>query len=537
MRCVKGKEWYKDGRLEFPGHLNDLDASAYDGTYRTHLGWKVVSDAVIYGESNVSLRTALKRLNAARVQTELSLSINGPISNYHEWMQEKQRSFVTKHLHLFDRMVESYRPYFEDWEGTAEECEAHHDEPHVKRALRIRAWLDMCNDRSDLDYLWLKKVRYKMKRNEYAKNGKMARMIGDLGVPASLQGFRLTKLLKAAMAGEPIEYLGGKIEFCPKPSPDKLVEIFKQLIEPEGKYYVAYFSDDACYSVRDVNGKVHCYNLDISKCDASHTEAIWIAMRHTLPSDVQPDFDVLVDQLCLPFYVGDCNDHRRKVVLQGEGPLLFSGSTLTTVTNNTANVSVAYALAEHAAVGALAVARAAEDVGYIVTVVDCSADFHLLQFLKHSPVLDTTGQLRALLNPGVLLRASGTCKFDLPGRGPIEHRAAQFQYGILSGAYPRVGFELLDVMKAATGVGHVSDRIQTFVRQHLGDYLTSTTEDSFRVSNEEVFARYGLTTPQINQLIHGMGSTGFGMYYADEATAKILLEDYGLPTTFYGESR
>lgn len=223
IRCIGGKEWFQNGRLEFPSHVNDKDPSASDGTYRTHLGWKVISDAVIYGESNTSLRTALKRINAERVQPPKSIAINGHIAEYHTWLQNQQRDFVASHAPLYQKIGESMQHYYEGWEGAQQEAEDHHDDPHAKRALRIQAWLDIARDRSDIEYLWLKKVLYKMKKNEYAKHGKMARMIGDLGVPASLQGFRLTKVMKEAMAGEPIDYLGGRIEFCPKPSDRKSV--------------------------------------------------------------------------------------------------------------------------------------------------------------------------------------------------------------------------------------------------------------------------------------------------------------------------
>lgn len=451
-------------------------------------------------------------------------------------MQDRQRQFVEAHLHLCTAQSWHYAHHFSDWEGIAEEAAAHYDDPHPKRHLRIQAWKDMGEDRQDLKRLWLRKVRYKMKRNEYAKTGKMARMIGDLGVPASLQGFRLTHFIKQAMASEPISYMGGTIEFCPKPSPDKLQRIFKNLMRPEGKFYVVYFSDDACYSTYGPDGTVHCYNLDISKCDASHTEAIWIALRHMLPPHVRADYDVLVDQLCLPFYIGDCNDptHKRRVYLEADGPLLFSGSTLTTVTNNKANIMIGFSLAESGAIGERAIAKAAEAVGYIVTVVDCSEDFHLLQFLKHSPVYDTAGEVRALLNPGVLLRASGSCKFDLPGQGPIEVRAAQFQYGLLQGAYPNITFELLTKMKEATGVQGTTELMKKFVEQHIGEYHTQATKDSFTVSNAEVFKRYELSTVQVANLIKGLSETRYGMFYSDEATAKILLDDYGLTTTFFG---
>lgn len=529
IRCIGGSAYWKDGVLAFPAHPNDAQLDNVDGTYRSHFGPKVHCDAVIYANCNQNVAIALSRINGARVQKSDSVSLFGVIPDYHEHMKATQRHYIRSNMHRFLPHI-SYLSYFDDWDGMLEEAALHYADPHQKKALRIQAYEELTYDRAELDRLWLRKVLYKMKKNEYAKFLKIPRMIGDLGVAASLQGFRLTYCLKKAMAAEPIHFLDGVIEFCPKPSPDSLVHVFEELIAPSGRFYFVYFSDDSCYAVRDALGVVHRYNMDISSCDASHTEAIWEFLRATLPRHVHDDFDRLIEQLSLPFFVRDLNNPSRKVTLKADGPVLFSGSTVTTVTNNSANTLLGFALAESRATTPDEITRACAQVGYVVTVEDCSEDFHLLQFLKHSPVRDTEGHLRALLNIGVLLRTSGSCKGDLPGRGDLSRRGQEFQAALIQGMYPRVHFRLRDLMMRATGIEQPN---MTLLGDGYFEYTTTGTADTFYVSDEEVFARYQVDLREARAFQDTFGNLGFGMHYADDVTAKILLDDYSLPTTFY----
>jgi hypothetical protein len=526
VKCIGGRKYWKEGVLDFPPHASDSNPAMVDGTYRSHFGPKVHCDAVIYGNNNPNVAIALSRINGARVQKPDSVSIFGVIPDYHESLKTRQREFIRTHQHYLDYI--HYRSYFDEWDGMIEEAVLHHADPHIKRKLRMDCFREMEEDGAELSRLWLTKVLYKIKKNEYAKWLRIPRMVGDLGVAASLQGFRLTYLLKKAMAAEPIHYSGGVIEFCPKPSPDDLVRIFQQLINPDGRFYFVFFSDDSCYSVRDSFGVVHCYNMDISSCDASHTEAIWEFQRGALPHHVLADYDRLVDQLKLPFFIRDINDPRRKVTLQADGPVLFSGSTLTTVTNNSSNTLLGFSLADDEAISEEEITIACAKVGYVVTVEDCSRDFHLLQFLKHSPVHDTNGRLRALLNLGVLLRASGSCKGDLPGRGDLRARAASFQAALVHGMYPRVHFDLRDRMIESTGVEPDPKLLDP---DHF-EFTTSATAETFHVSDEEVYARYGCSQLDAQAFQDAFCPLGFGMHYADEVTARILELDYGLPTTF-----
>jgi hypothetical protein len=351
-------------------------------------------------------------------------------------------------------------------------------------------------------------------------------MIGDLGVHASLQGFRITKYLKYAMANNILEYKGGQIEFCPTPTPRALERVFNNLIDPPGAFYFVYFSDDSCVSIRTSSG-VKRFNVDISSCDASHTTALFNAMLLLVPDVAIGDMKALINQCRTPITIRNL-EGPGKVTLKPTGPRLYSGSTLTTAINNLANILIGISIAESDCQCAADITRAASKAGYIVTCDDCS-DFHKLQFLKHSPVIDTMGNLRALLNIGVLLRLTGTCKGDLPGskNTPLRTRALAFQSALLQGAYPRTSFTLIDRMKKSAGTTNA--KCVRMVNTMLEHKIATTDEDeSFSVSSEEVYSRYDLTALEICELDDEFGQCTYTHHYTSTGTAKILSMDYGL---------
>lgn len=518
--CERGAEYWIDGEIKFPEPRSEAFVK-FDGTYRSNFGPCILHAGVIYANTNHNVSLALRRITATR---------EPHLPGRHRQLQALQRQFVRRHLSTVRKYSAAYAPHFENYTDTVEEARLHHADPHVKKALRVQAHRELVETGTINKRLWLKKVLYKMKKDEIAKPGKIPRMIGDLGVAASLQGFRLTKYLKDAMASEVIHIHQGAIQFCPTPSPDALATVFQKLIDPPGRFYFVYFSDDACLSVRGPTGRVRTYNLDISKCDASHTEHIWMALREMLPERVVPDYDILVDQLKLPIEIRDVNAPYRSVILRPDGPRLYSGSTLTTVTNNVANQLIALSIAESRASTPEEITEAAAQCGYIVTLQECHRMYDI-QFLKHSPVYDTRGRLRALLNLGVLLRLSGTCKGDLPGRGDLTERAREFQYGLLNGAYPNVSFALIEGMKNATRRPDVRSSIIDTVRKTL-QYTTDSTSEHYSVSDVEVYARYSVDQPAVDQLNAVLSSFSTGLAFSNSATAAILYADYGLETTF-----
>ena len=516
-----GEQYFKDGILDFraprvPPRMFGGRHFHSDGSYRTVFGPSVAHNGVIYENSDHNVSLAFSRLTAARFPKE---------PGKHDFYKDLQRGFIASHLHVLRHMCQLYAPHFSSYTNMDIESDMHHYDPHPKRDLRRQAWQEISESGVRYQKLWLKRVIYKMKKNEIAKPGKVPRMIGDLGPAASLQGFRVTKFLKIAQSSEPLEYLGGTIEFIATPNPFTLKRVFQNLLEPPGRFYMAYFSDDSCLSVRRKDGGVDTYNVDISKCDASHTEALFDALEEITPEIARDDVHRLTEQCGLPIEIRSVSDRRMRVILKPKHKLLYSGSTLTTAINNLANTLLGVSFAEGDYDGPDDIHAAARRVGYVVTLTMCTRPEDI-QFLKHSPVYDAHGELHPLLNLGVLLRLSGTCNGDLPGRGPIKERAQAFQASLLAGAYPYTSFTVLRNLALGSGPRNsLTDK--TVAKMLEYKVVESDKYPFFEPDPESLYRRYKLKPKDIVDL-EALTRHGFESHFNGRAIDKILKIDYGL---------
>jgi hypothetical protein len=300
-----------------------------------------------------------------------------------------------------------------------------------------------------------------------------------------------------------------------------------------------YFSDDACYSRREANGTVTMYNVDIKKCDASHTGAIFYSIKDVLPAHVQDDFQILIDQCTSDIVMTAPEDikNKMKVRLRPREPTLYSGSTATTVINNHANGMIGYEFSRAPSADEDALTAAAAKVGYSISLERCQLPEDL-QFLKHSPVKNTHGHYWPVLNIGVLLRASGVCRGDLPGREPIAERAATFQCALLRGMYPTTHFTLIDSMKAVVAGSKVSEVMDKFVtktvkHRAVDDVVINHFDDHqlylrYRERVDDEGAAIGCDSSDIVALNHLLGGAGFEAVHSSPASRAILKMDYGI---------
>lgn len=530
FRVTKGKKFFREGQLAFPARTDGLGKR--DGSYRTLFGPCCAHTGLIYSNSDANVRLAFRRLTSVRKPER---------PGYDDLLVSNQEEFVSNQREFIGSLCDIYSGSLYSFHSIEEAAREHHDDPHVKRALRIQSWAELNESGERFKRLWLTKVLYKMKRDEIARPGKVPRMIGDLGVAASLQGFVLTKLLKMAQEENPLHVNGGVIAFCSTPAMDRLQDVFDNLLSPAGKFYMVYFSDDSCFSFRH-RGKVRYYNLDISKCDASHGPHMFDALLRITPLHLRDYMKILIEQCKLPIEIRSISNPRNKVLGSFSNPTLFSGSTLTTLINNLANIFIGLCLSR--AVAALEDREYAdwelarhleghvEKCGYIVTGFegkDLCVRPEDIQFLKYSPALDTEQVYRPVLNLGVLLRASGTCHGDLPGptRSTIETRAREFQFALLHGMYPRSSIPFLESMKDAAGrrtnqqaVKRVQDRLL---------YRVDDSADSVvhHFTDEDVLRRYDLTPLEYSEFQEFSRAS---VYEHSSSTfiTKILKTDYGL---------
>lgn len=516
---VANPQFFVKGRLSFPlgDNINLYDRGRVlraDGSYRTRFGPCVSHNGVIYENSDSNVALALSRLTAARSPL---------VPGYHDHLKNVQRDYVRRNSQFLDTLRVLYTPDFIDYYGADLEAEVHYMDPHEKRALRVQAWRELNESGERYDKLWLKSVTYKMKKNEIAKPGKVPRMIGDLGVSASLQGFRVTKFLKIAQAKNSIFYGGGEIQFVASPDPWQLENVFNKLLAPPGRYYMALFSDDSCFSIRTQSG-VDIYNVDISKCDASHSEAIFDGLVRITPSVGSKDVETLTEQCALPIRIQSVSNKKNVLVLRPKHKVLYSGSTLTTAINNLATTLIGKSFADCQYTGSESLIAAALNVGYVITLDKC-VRMEDVQFLKHSPVLDVNGKIRPLMNLGVLLRLSGTCNGDLPGRGDLVQRGKAFQASLLAGAYPYAQFKLLSGFKSAAGLRTTSsDLACAKLFEHK---VVSVKYPHYVVDESSMYSRYQLTDLDVVDL-EEFSVLGYGHHLSGEAVDKVLSKDYGL---------
>lgn len=518
--CVRGQEFWQQGQICFDTQY-DPGVSKY---YRTCFGPAVSTEGSIYDDSNWNVNIAIRRLTGVK---------KPDIPGLDTLMGENQVRAFNDAKEFLAMLQQKYAPHFQEYTTVIEEAIEHHADKHDKRELRIHGMDNLLNGDGNIHGNWIRRNRviWKLKKGEWAKPGKKPRMIVDLGVEASLLGFRLTNYLKIAQDSEPIEVNGGIIRFCKAPDMEALEDVFRNLIELRYRFYFVYFSDDACLSVRMEDGSIRFYNLDISSCDASHGPCVFEALLDIVPIHVKPDMAKLIKQCEAPLKITNRENSRESVTLRPKHPMLYSGWTGTTAINNLANIMIAYNISKlENFENPDDIGAAALRAGYIVTGWEKPLDSYTkLQFLKHSPVYDTKGFLRPMLNLGVLLRASGMCNYDLPGRKveSLETRAQKFQRGLIRGAYPRTEFELLKRMRTACGEGEAYE-VTTFQRK-VGIY---DKYPSFEVSNIEMYKRYDLSPLEQEVFLNSFGSCRFGELHASKEAEKILSLDYDLVCSF-----
>lgn len=512
MEVIKGHKYFINGDIVFPPGEQPVQ-----NIYRTVLGPGVSHTGEIYRNSNWNVQFAVHRLTGVRFPDQ---------PGRHEQYLVAQENFARQNIAVFQGLRRRYESYFDEYIHNVEEGALHYADTHPKKQLRVQAWGELGEAGllgSDTD-LWFKTAWWKLKTDEIAKPGKKPRMIVDLGVSASLRGFRLCEYLKIAVACEPLYMYGGKFEFCKSPNPHILQRIFEELYNPPGRFYFVYFSDDACFSVRH-RGKVYWHNFDIKSCDASHGPGLFALLRAVVPKRLVGDMDMLIQQLRAPLRVKDLTPFsKRVVILKPKGPRMYSGSTLTTVGNGIGSLLYGMAVAQDIDDSRpLDFEASAAKAGYDITGCEPLEKFEDVQFLKHSPVRDSTGAWKPLLNLGVILRASGVCRGDCPGRGDLTLRAKKFQSGLLLGAYPYAHFDLLTVMKRAVDVGSYFESDEFSSKVDRDD-----TYPPYFAHNDDVFRRYRLTYSEYSELIDLFARAQPGDALASPAISKILYADYGL---------
>jgi hypothetical protein len=233
-----------------------------------------------------------------------------------------------------------------------------------------------------------------------------------------------------------------------------------------------------------------------------------------------PDVEALCKQCLVPLKIFSTQDPSIFAILIPTDYTEYSGVTKTTYLNNLANILIGHSislLSDDEFCDPKRVALAAEEAGYIVTILPIPF-FQRTQFLKNSPVFDSDGKIRAILNFGVFLRASGTCRGDLPGSGDLAVRAARFQNSLAASCYPRARPPILTMYYDLSVPPLDIPDLQ---------YKVAPGGTSFSITDENFLARYALDDEDLSVLHHAF-SDGYMTHVNHKVIDSVIGLDYSM---------
>lgn len=472
-----------------------IPATAYTAGYRSVFGpFFPVADLDMPGKGAGEYRVMVARMNAVRGDIPGSKWHTLPIGRppYTIWLARNQPKGIRNlrvPLHFFKSHLERNisRSHFE------ESFPTWLFQPHAKRRLRVST--EALNlDRGRDDYEDHLDVEFKFKPGELLAPGK-ARGIGDLGAVRCNATAHICDCIKEAWS---VPFVWNNFTFRYVKSPEKgvLSEVFRTLWEPGTNFFV-YFSDDCCAGVDCSDGRF-VFNGDIKACDGSHRWSMISKLEGMLRrtdgcanshSEVlSRAFSYLKRPLVVKNRSPGLSSKSRKaqqVKYEYRDPRLYSGSVLTVIINNFANLLIGLEMqrlcpepsrvtrAEYAAL----YVSAAENVGYGVKVQECTVPEDM-QFLKHSPSV-VEGVYHPWMNLGTWFRGLGTFRGDLPGRGTFRQRAAAYISDVV-------------VSRRNWGDHCIRDAMQHMVVHHRVKFSGSVYHESLRTKS---FGDHGVRIP------------------------------------------
>ncbi len=525
------------------GKVNTLLSLPYSGTivpsemlvrknqfYRLKTGITFSHSGVVYRESNYSITTALPRLMA--FDRDYYVLRNGAVIKQavsEDEVIRRQEYFASTRVwrRLKQQFVTDFGTYYNlhfcDW---FDKQYGYPDIPHPKKRLRMAA-----KDEIERRLGWLKlnssKVASKLKTGEWAKFNKKARNICDIGVDGSLVAGVCCEFLKKFMTQ--FVYRGdGVCSFHGAPEKNDLSDMFYNLWNPTRRVNLHYFSDDSCLSLKCTDGVYRC-NMDVASADSSHYQPIFDALVETVSGKgyFSDCMQRCVQQLTQVLYVKDCNGctiGKVKPVM----PVLYSGSTLTTLVNNFSQLFMFAKLSKLPRnLSVLEAERLVpvymSQIGYSVTVqkVERIEDF---QFLKFSCGAD----YQPFINLGPFVRMLGWSKRDIPRCSPgrrrmtLKNRSDMFEWSKILGYRGMGQSSLYDVLTEK--YCHIGDVEPDLDRYHR-------IEGCGRVPDDVIMARYRLTHLEWFGLLSELRSLSLAefRYYhiRHSAIDKIMEVDYG----------
>lgn len=483
-----------------------------DYTYRTVFGPLFSHTAHVYACTDENMSHAFTRLTNCKDGNP----------NFHEQLRQAQFNFVTSpELRRYaDLLYRKYDTLMMD-EDVDYRRLCYIYAIHPKRAERVAAYI-----RASEDGTWFSRprtIKVKFKKDEFAKPGKNPRAIADLGTLACIRAGSFAEKVKKAMA----KIFSDDVFYASASSTSVLHECFRRLVHDD--FFFCFSSDDSSIGCQLADGRLIA-NMDISSCDGSHTGELFSWMRRTVPHRYRSEFDEAISQLTGILTLESVQKPKDKhsTKYRVTEPTLFSGSVLTTLTNNYANVLIAYAIKRYLAENPYctikqfvdAIPGITRSTGYVVTIDVCRTPADL-QFLKHSPNRD----LMPCLNLGVILRAMGQCKGDIPLKkknkkeGVVE-RGQRFGASVLKGMEPTGKSSIFFALKRKLGDAESTPH-------GFREYATADSSGNYCFDDVDIMDRYQCSSSDINDLVELIRKSPTNVIIRTPLTDSILNKDYG----------
>jgi len=483
-----------DGSLSFEQKLNPYQYKQY----RSFFGPYVAHKGTIYCDSDNNINKAFTRLGSIAASTRDEEDVL--IFNQEQFFT--QNKLFLRRLDLikleFERIVLDMNCYDEFYNYI--------HAPHKLRKQRIQAFERLISDGRLLHKTFVDVVIGKLKLIEWAKPAKYPRLINDFTIVGSLLGGFVAKLVKQAMSNK-ISEDNFSTHFIASPQKEALHDAFHSLHFLQNELTFVYYSDDASFS--DKNGK---WNMDIKSCDRSNHKPVFDALQFiTGNSEFSHYMKRTIKQCTLPIKV---KRDGVKVRLKPTEPTLYSGSVLTTIINNLANLAIACSIFSN---NDISVKDASMKAGYLVTLEECKIPEDV-QFLKHSYSL-INGSITPWLNLGVVMRFIGNCKYDLGQRGSIEKRAKDFNYSLIE-AIQHGGSN--EVVKAYRQIFSGGKLVNIDAHKPYFDFSGCDIDTNY------IIRRYKCTENHVQEFISLIKQSGFGDQISCYFTRVVMSKDYGL---------
>jgi hypothetical protein len=302
-----------------------------------------------------------------------------------------------------------------------------------------------------------------------------------------------------------------------------------------GGVYLKLFSDDITMVYWTKSGQVAYADLDISACDAGNGYPMFSFLaKYASSFGLSKIIEVNLRRLKQKMTIRNPANLAEKLVVRPKHIFQGSGCPETTLVNNFASLSICLSLAsrmhgpcEPEAMPQL-VRDAAAEVGHVVTYEarTCPEE---TQFLKHSPLRDTTDKVVQCLNYGAIFRGFGQVMGDLQ---PKQINCSVSEYRKLS---PEARMEKYLSAVVASYCNEPGSVIMDALRDRFGRgfrpslrFFSLANRSSSYIPTTSLMKRYGGEDYEWDQLAMTIRTMRFGTIATHPLMDAIFRMDYGL---------